>query len=176
MSEYVESTTLLERRQDLRDQIFLAGPDHFDMGWWGQKNGVKYDLYQVDRALGDINQCGTAACLAGHAQVLAKLEAHFDLDMHIADAFGLTVNVFSTMNWDNILLSSGQSLAHRWVANGGAAYSYTNQAIYLSLESFEVHDVPDLICMPTEPAVKQKLEWMTILDYLDDLIKQEINQ
>lgn len=57
--------------QRLHDQLVATGPEHFNMGTWLEVGHNEYMLIDVHRFGTEIlNDCGTKACIAGHAVLL----------------------------------------------------------------------------------------------------------
>lgn len=106
---------LVDRLRGTLDSIRQAGPEHFDMGsWFYVASTTDDDEYNEDAGSQglfsactlDIADCGTTACLAGHAALAAL---RFDIrlkDEKDAAAFldepmyGHTAAIFYTGRWD----------------------------------------------------------------------------
>lgn len=90
-----EHIPLINRLVAVRDSIFKHGPEHFDMNSWFTDFGDtpyeerdfdedsdeqfrQFDLSDFHYNKIDINDCGTAACIAGHTAIAA-----FDMDVEI---------------------------------------------------------------------------------------------
>jgi hypothetical protein len=58
--------------QQLHDHLVRTGPDHFNMGTWLEVNNNEFMLNEAARFSADVfdGDCGTRACIAGHAIVL----------------------------------------------------------------------------------------------------------
>lgn len=103
---------LTQRRQDLRDQILMHGPEKFDMAAWartraGTKNMKEtWAVCEIVRHV-DINDCGTTCCLAGHGALVIG-EASKAMEPHqVAQYFGLPYDAFYFGNWHDIKMGDG---------------------------------------------------------------------
>jgi len=136
----------MTKLQDLRDAVWMHGPEHFDMSSWynvhGQNASVINDIDKCDRI--DIRDCGTTACLAGHGAIVAlkKYDTKMNYPSNVAEFFGLPYNLFFTSGWDALQFEDG-TLSDHFVA------------LYV-----EGADHPD---------------WQAAIDYLDLLVKKEAN-
>jgi hypothetical protein len=72
---YVEpEPTTAELRQRLLQRLIEVGPETFDMTTWGRNDGSNLwlDAIASPTCKFDATECGTAACLAGHAAVMLR--------------------------------------------------------------------------------------------------------
>lgn len=134
---------LTARRQDLRDQIWSHGPEHFDMAHWvANKEALDFGMVEeVDRF--NINDCGTTACMAGHGAILMQAAgiAVKRTDV-VTDYFGLDPLAFRIYNWYRIPVGD------------------TTMA-----DLYDGH-----LASSGDPRLS---EWVTVLDYLGHLIKDD---
>ena len=71
----IETTELnTDRLEQLADHLEAVGDEHFHMGIWVEDDPRSYHyLYpNTGDLVADIRQCGTRACLAGHAAMLFR--------------------------------------------------------------------------------------------------------
>ena len=150
--------------QDLRDLIFLNGPEHFDMG-----------VYVCDRTLGDeeeayaypdklhkfsFDNCGTVGCIAGQgAWLMYQNGMRFiqedtcwaDTGRRVGEHYGIPHyrNLFSN-RWEDVPFGDGTLEQHR---------------LALQAELVKAQN----------PYSWRESEWSAALDYLDHCIKEEMN-
>jgi hypothetical protein len=144
--------------QDLRDAVFMHGPEHFYMHAWFCEPNDEGQMGNSDPYTPvDLTRCGTAACLAGHGAVVMTQQGLMDrqrLDLgwmqDVANYFELPMEAFHTSDWHKIVLSDGTTLEER----------YNREQLDGVLPLLER---------------TMYVQWTSMLDYLDDRIKQEMN-
>jgi hypothetical protein len=158
----ITPTELRQRRQDLRDAIWLNGPAHFNMNTWFNNGQHVEDFDLADATKVHINTCGTTACIAGTAAlVLLDTKAvdrdewahmdHESAENYITDYFGLHVDLFITSWWHHFVMGEDQLVFDPTDDQESLGHRYRH---YLSQD------------MPAHVA-----EWHAAVDYLDSLIK-----
>lgn len=145
----MSADTLRARRQDLRDAIWTAGPEHFDMTLWFAQTtecGDRHDAALWQTGAIDITACGTTACIWGHGALIMAAAGetisndHLEASGQVAAYFGLPAHedgfadLTSKRFWRNVPFGDGTLADHRATVDN---------------------------------------DWTAVLDYLDALIKGE---
>lgn len=94
--------TLTEARQALRDQIWLAGPEHFDVSQWFTRDGKPYIGMRPSEFRGISGDW--TACFIGHADLICVNADMFrmlgQLDDNVANADFMNLDGWHMINID----------------------------------------------------------------------------
>lgn len=169
-----ESRTM-NRLQELRDAIWTAGPDHFNMRDW-----VKTKTFKVGMTLREVfeygvdpTSCGTVCCIAGHAAALmaargVKFEPQeYESEYESEDIWDSDVEMIKSIESYFGLQYANNLFFARW-----HLVPYKDGNLHDHLVSKQPHLKECRFGAAYE--ADQSVVWETVLDYLDWLIKSDI--
>ena len=165
----------ISRLIDLRDQLTHFGPARFDMGAWfiDTDTTETFDSMNWDELMHRIGhasetmtrgECGTAACLAGHAALMWADELNLNTTTNeIAELLGMDVG---------LELGVRDPALERWFAVSAwpdwARISYRNASRAIPYVDYTEDDYAEQV-MARDMALRAA-QWTHIMSMLDDLI------
>lgn len=93
----------VEILQDLRDSIWINGPEHFEMSRWTNQVGIGVPAHLIPWETVDLNDCGTTCCAYGHL-VLSHKELQGKDPWAVAEEVGLDPRFFFPTEWSKITI------------------------------------------------------------------------
>lgn len=122
-----------ENRIKTLNHILQHGEHHFSMLHWfqidGFGNSIDYVADAPDMYEKLLNECGTTACLAGHAALALDVSNTRDALSTIVEMLEIPEEVFFDGNWKSISMPGGTMEDYRAKVNGS---EYLTIIAYLS--------------------------------------------
>lgn len=175
----------MSRLQDLRDAIWLHGPEHFNMSTYGDRdiNSLhKRNVVDPDSEVNpsnvetlDLTACGTACCIAGHGAILMaedgivfdEYEWNPKVIKQIGDYFNIPAyySLFTVL-WPNVPYKDGnlEDLMDELMGDEAkSSESWHGAGCRSFANNVELHERIS------------HAQWECAIAYLDWLIKEEAN-